>query len=272
MKTSCRTTAVFALLALSTALVAGEFPSAAEGIPVPFDADGVAIPMPDAAGSENQGAFVTTASGMKVRMVEAAATEKVAETEKGDSKFKAIVEAMSPEEPVPALENDRFSLYLSDAVAFAQYERTAEPFDLEHGRIHIASLYSEERDTVLHTGIALDTSLTESLRLSFGTRAYVALLSLENMDALAAAIGAEAAYRLPFKALPLEFGASLYYAPDVLTFGAGDRVVDTQIDVSLPFRKQSSLFAGVRYLQVDTRPADREIDNRVHLGIRWDFL
>jgi len=194
-------------------------------------------------------------------------------TESSDNKVLAtIVEAMRPKDQVPPLNNDRLSLYLSDYVAFAQFEQTASRFNLDRGRTHLAFLYSEERDTVAQGGLSLDASFTSSFRLSFGARAYIALLNLENMDAFAGALGAETAYKLPFTVLPLEFGASVYYAPDILTFGAGDRVIDWQGDVTMPVRSQFSVFGGVRFLQVDTRPADREIDNRVHLGVRWDFL
>lgn len=190
----------------------------------------------------------------------------------GSEALATIMEFMTPEEPVAALTNDRFSFYLSDEVIFAQLERSADRFGLDNGRMHLGFLFSEERDAVLQGGLAVDAAFTRSFRLSFGTRAYIAILNEENMDALALSLGSEAAYVLPFEALPLEFGASLYYAPDVLTFGAGDRAIDAQVDVAFPFRSQLSVFGGVRFLQIDTRPGDEEIDNRVHLGLRWDFL
>ena len=185
--------------------------------------------------------------------------------------FKAVVEAMKPKEPPAPVTGNRFTFYMSDAVAMAQVERNTERWKLENGRMHVAAMLSEERDSVVHTGIALDSTFTKSFRLSFGGRVYIALLGMENVDAFAGAIGGEAAYRLPFKATPLEFAASLYYAPDIFTFGAGDRAIDAQADVILHFRESSALFAGVRFFQVDVRPEDREVDNRLHLGFRWDF-
>ncbi|MEM7257920.1 MAG: hypothetical protein AAF404_11085 [Pseudomonadota bacterium] len=208
---------------------------------------------------------------LPVKLVEAAATEEKTATDSADEAFEAIVEAMTPKEPVEPLKKNRFTFYLSDAVAFAQLETSTSRFKLDNGRLHVASIYSEERDSVIHGGISLDASFTKSFRLSFGARAYIALLSMENVDAFATAVGTEAAYRLPFKALPLEFSASLYYAPDILTFGAGDRAIDTQVDITMPFRSHSALFAGLRFLQIDTRPEDAEVDNRLHIGFRWDF-
>lgn len=187
--------------------------------------------------------------------------------------LKGIASVIIPEKSVPGLLNDRFTAYLGDEVVFLAFERNAARYDLEQARLGIGFLYSEERDTVLQVGLALDapSDLASNIRLSVGTRAYAALLSAENNDAFAVALGAEAAYQLPIQRLPLEFGISLYYAPDVLTFGQGDRLIDANIDITLPFRPQLSIFTGLRFLQVDTRPGDREIDNTVHVGIRWDL-
>jgi len=157
-------------------------------------------------------------------------------------------------------------------VLFAQFERSAARYDFENARVHAGFMFTEERDTLFQAGLSLDASFVSSFRLSFGTRVYAALLSDENNDVFAGAIGGELAYHLPFEKLPLELSTSLYYAPDVFTFGQGDRVIDWQIDVTLPFRSQLSVFTGIRFLQVDTRPGDREIDNRLHIGIRWDFI
>lgn len=224
---------------------------------------GVAVAIPTEVSAQS-----ATATMLPVTLIEAAA-----EAEKpGDATFKAIVNAMKPQEPVKALKGKRVTLYLSEKVAFAQLEVDAARYNIDNGRIHVASLYSEQRDSVFHGGLALDASFANSFRLSFGTRAYIAQLSTENTDAFAAAVGIETAYNLPFKALPLEFAASVYYAPDILTFGASDRAIDAQIDFAFPLREQSSLFLGARFLQVDTRPEDREVDNRVHMGIRWDQI
>jgi len=207
----------------------------------------------------------------------ASATKAVGEAgaaavEAGSKLLGNVLDAIAPEDTVPPLANDRFELYLSEKVAFANYERTAERFNIDNGRMHLAFLHSEERDSILQTGLAVDTGLSKTFRLSFGSRAYMGLLSDENNDTFAAAMGAEAAYKLPFKALPLELGASLYYAPDILTFGVADRLVDTRFGVALPVRPQMSMFTGLRYLTLDTRPGNEQIDNRVHLGIRWDFM
>lgn len=205
--------------------------------------------------------------------VEAAAAEPAAAPTDQTHFFKSIGTAMKPHSSTPALLNDRFSAYLSDRVAHVHFERNAARYDFEQARLGVGFLVSEERDTVFQIGLALDApgDLVSSIRLSVGTRAYITLIGEENNDAFAAGLGLEAAYQLPSKKLPLELSTAFYYAPDVLTFGQGDRIVDWTIDVTLPFRPRLSVFTGLRFLQVDTRPDDVEIDNRWHVGIRWDL-
>jgi hypothetical protein len=59
------------------------------------------------------------------------------------------------------------------------------------------------------------------------------------------------------------------YAPDILTFGQSDRIFDWHARAELPLTKSISGFVGVRFLQFDTRPGDRELDKKVHIGVRW---
>ena len=221
----------------------------------------------DAAGNK-----VGTANSAPAIPAVAPAAEAAATENSGNRVLKAFTDAMRPKEEVPPLNNDRLTVYLSDEVIFGQYERSGARYGLDRSRVHLGLVYSEERDTVIQSGLAVDAAFASSFRLSFGTRGYVAILGEENTDSVAAGLGGEIAYQLPFRALPLEFGANFYYAPDVLTFGSADRVIDGQFDVTLPIRSSLSVFAGARFLQFDTRPGDEEVDNRVHLGARWDFL
>ena len=199
------------------------------------------------------------------------ATPPAVESPKEPSAIESIAKAIKPETPLEPLKDRRFTAYISEKVFFTQVEQGITKGKFENSRLHLATLYSEERDIVLQGGISLDSTWSKTLRLSFGARAYIALLGEENEDTFAAAVGTEAAYRIPFKAAPLEFSASLYYAPDIMTFGVGDRALDAKVQLAIPFRKNSALFTGIRYFQVDTQPEDREVDNRLHVGFRWNF-
>ena len=163
------------------------------------------------------------------------------------------------------------SLTISDDVANVTYQNDADSLGVDQGRVQAGFLLSEQRDIIFSGTLLLDTrpGLVPQVRLSAGARAYAALLGDENRDAVAFGLGVEGAYTLPVRVLPLELTAAAFYAPDVLSFGQADRIIDWNVDVGLQLRDQLAAFAGLRFLQVDTRPGSREVEDEVHIGVRW---
>ena len=175
---------------------------------------------------------------------------------------------------VGILESGRtITLYASDDAFRAEYETDAERFNLDSARLTGGFLLSEERDNVFTGTMMLDTfpGLVPDVRLSLGARAYVALLGIENRDVFGLGIGVQGAYELPVDFLPLQLGSEFFYTPDVLAFGQSDRIVDWNVDVGLAVRDNISAFVGFRFLQFDTRPGDREVEDDLHVGVRWAF-
>lgn len=163
------------------------------------------------------------------------------------------------------------ALTISDDVANVTYQNDADSLGVDQGRVQAGFLLSEQRDIIFSGTLLLDTrpGLVPQVRLSAGARGYAALLGAENRDAVAFGLGVEGAYTLPVRVLPLELTASAFYAPDVLSFGQADRIIDWNVDVGLQLRDQLAAFAGLRFLQVDTRPGSREVEDEVHIGVRW---
>ena len=165
------------------------------------------------------------------------------------------------------------TVYASDDAFRAEYETDVERFNLDGARLTGGFLLSEERDNVFTGTLILDTfpGLVEDVRLSFGARGYVALLGVENRDVFGLGLGVQGAYELPVDALPLQLGSEFFYTPDVLAFGQSDRIVDWNVDVGLAVRENISAFVGFRFLQFDTRPGDRDVEDDIHVGVRWAF-
>lgn len=185
----------------------------------------------------------------------------------GDEEFMLIpVESLEPDEK-------RLDVYFSDKVGNLQYERSASMINVPNGRINAGFLFSEERDTLFSGSIMLDSDgdLLPGVRLSFGSRGYVALLGLENADVFGVALGIEADFIVPLEILPLRLSASYFYAPDILAFGDADRIFDWDVNIGLQLRDSFLVYTGVRYLQMDTRPGKREVDDKLHVGVRWNF-
>jgi len=161
--------------------------------------------------------------------------------------------------------------YASDKAAELLYEIGQPVFGLNNDRSRFAVLFSEERDNALTAAFLFDADRysLQGLRLSFGPKIIAGLLSIENADVFGLGANIEAGYVLPVKQFPLRMSAEVTYAPDILTFGQSDRIIDVSYRVGLPLTSNIEGFVGLRYLQFDTRPGERKLDQQVHLGIRW---
>lgn len=164
-------------------------------------------------------------------------------------------------------------LYASDKTAELTYRRMGPAFNMNNSRTSIGFLFNEGRDNVITGAIMYDAQpeFFPGLSLSFGAKGYAGLLGMENADVVGLAAAIEAAYALPIRQLPLVFSAEISYAPDIFTFGQSDRIIDWNVRSSLKLTDNIEGFVGLRFLQFDTRPGDRELDKRVHLGIRWSL-
>lgn len=163
------------------------------------------------------------------------------------------------------------SVYGSDKVIRVEYEQDSDLFDLEDARVSTGVLLSELRDTVFQGTLMLDTfpGLIPEVKLAVGTRLYVALLGQENRDVFGAGFGVQGSFELPLDAFPLSVGSSFYYTPDILAFGQSDRIIDWSVDAGLRLRDNLSAFVGFRFLQFDTRPGSRNVEDDLHVGFTW---
>jgi len=167
-----------------------------------------------------------------------------------------------------------FDVYASDVAA--QFSLTADGSSLlnvDNSELSAGFLFSEERDTVLHAGIVLEATpeFFPGLTLGVGGRAYAGLLGIENADVIGFSVGLEGSFDPNFEKVPVVLNASIYYAPDILTFGSADRIIDWRVEAELEVRNSLSAFAGLRVLQFDTRPSERDVDESIHVGLRWSF-
>jgi len=192
----------------------------------------------------------------------------IADGEPGLGRAGTLTDSLNLEQPGT---QRSFELYASDKAAQGRYDRDASRFKVKNGRMNGAFLFTEERDIVFSGGVTVgaEPDFLKGFLFSVGTRAYAALLSTENSDAIGIAVGLEGRYTLPLKKFPLQFELSFYYAPDIFTFGQSDRVIDAQTRVGLAITESMDAFVGVRVLQFDTRPGSVEVDDQVHLGVRW---
>lgn len=193
-----------------------------------------------------------------------------------DAARPVLTRAANTEQSVPSLNESHeriVQLYASDKSAELLYVVQGPVAGLKNSRAYASFLFTEERDNALTGSILYDTDLDvfPGLSLSFGTKAFAGLLAIENADVFGLAASIEAAYLFPVRQFPLNLSAAVNYAPDILTFGLSDRIFDWHVRAGLPLTDNIDGFVGLRYLQFDTQPGERELDKRVHIGVRWSL-
>lgn len=164
-----------------------------------------------------------------------------------------------------------YQFYSSDKAAEISYIKARPVLGLNNDRAVVSFLLNEERDNAVTAAIMFDVApvLLTGLELSFGPKLIAGLLSIENADVIGFAASVEAAYSVPINKFPARLSTGFSYAPDVLTFGQSDRIIDWFVRFGLPLTKNIEAFVGARYLQFDTRPGERKLDQQIHLGVRW---
>jgi hypothetical protein len=132
---------------------------------------------------------------------------------------------------------------------------------------------SEERDVVGSVGVMVptDVRLGSYITLDIGPRAYLGFLRDENEDVMAISVGVQARVDL-LRSRDLAIVGSLFYAPDILTFGAGDNVKDLSARAEMRVTRRAVGYAGWRWFEVNQPgPDDRTLQDSFVVGFRWRF-
>lgn len=163
---------------------------------------------------------------------------------------------------------------VSDESVQLRYIRPrVQPADnVEAGQLGFGLFLSEERDIVASANYFVDATRLRINRLSFmvGPVAYAALLGDENEDVFALALGAEARFRL-LRNPRVDIVGQAVYAPDILTFGSADNVWDVVGRAEIPITDRVTGFGGFRLFEIDLLEGKKELEETVHLGLRYRF-
>lgn len=169
--------------------------------------------------------------------------------------------------------------YASNEALEFTYERYGPLPVFDNTRTTGSFIFSESRDLALIAGAFYDfqPDFLHGVELSFGVKAYAILLGIEDQDTISIGGAVEGLYRLPVENIPLPYienfplivSAGLGVAPDILSFGNSDRIIDWFARVGIRATDTVDVFFGFRFLQVNTQPGDTEIDDRFHLGVKW---
>jgi YfaZ precursor len=145
---------------------------------------------------------------------------------------------------------------------------------VDRGSLGLGLFLSTDRDIVgdaeLMVPGLLENLTPDFLSLSLGGKAQVALLTDPDDEVFGFLPGAEARLSLPFDT-PMFVVASIFYAPDILTFGDADRIVDFNLRYEVQFLRHTTGFVGYRVIDFDReeQESDDTIVNSLQVGLRF---
>lgn len=164
-------------------------------------------------------------------------------------------------------------LALSDDYIQGRYFTTGGLLGFDNMDGHVGAYFSDNRDIILSIGLMTAPApiLKEGLSFSVGGRGYLGLLSDPDDDVFGAAPGAEARYRLPV-AHPTYAVGSIFYAPDILTLGDAESILDLDLRVEAELVENAIGFVGYREFRFDSDEGDdKKAASEIQIGGRFAF-
>ncbi len=169
---------------------------------------------------------------------------------------------------------DEVEVALTEETLQGWYIMDSARVGVEGGDLSLGLLLSDERDIVAQGGLmvpALATDIgTGPISVRFGARAYGALLAEPDDDVFGLAPGVEARFALPV-GIPMTAVGSIFYAPDIVTFGEADDIVDLNARLEIHFVEQITAFGGFRLLTFDRDFGEDDVVENIQLGVRFAF-
>ena len=140
------------------------------------------------------------------------------------------------------------------------------------GELGFGFFLNENRDLVASSNFYVEATRVgfRNLSVMLGPMAYAALLSTENNDVFAIALGAEVRMQILRRPELTAVGRAAY-APDILTFGSADNLWDIVARLELPLTNRVVGFGGYRLFEIDLLSGKAELEESIHLGLRYRF-
>jgi hypothetical protein len=163
-------------------------------------------------------------------------------------------------------------MYVSDDALQARYVRTLDLGEIGPTEVRGGFFYNEDRDLIVSGDLLAlvgDEVDVRSLELRVGTRVYGAFLAPEDQDVFGVGLGGEAEYFFN-RSRTASVQLSVFYSPDIVTFGTADNIKDASLRLVTRLRDGTDVFVGFRSFEIDL-PIDREVDDNMHVGFRRSF-
>jgi hypothetical protein len=114
-------------------------------------------------------------------------------------------------------------------------------------------------------------SKSPGLEIGVGTKFYYAYADPSNVNITAIGLGGQLRYRNA-KAPRIIYGATLFYAPGIVTFQDGDQLFEADARIGYEILPTANIYLGYRYIVSElTNKTDLTIDDTFIIGLQYKF-
>ena len=156
----------------------------------------------------------------------------------------------------------------------ARYLRDAQLFDEGNQDLFLGAYLNTDNSFQFTGGLSTEvlkdfTPLGSNLKFALGSRLYMSRLASPSNNVFGLGVGGGWSLTLPKRIkLPLSLRGNYYYAPEVLTSGNDQDILDFDIvEVQLDLAKNLAGIFGFREMTV----GNRSLDNNWNVGVRYKF-
>lgn len=161
-------------------------------------------------------------------------------------------------------------LRLSDDAGELEYLTGSEEVGLRNGRLGVGVLFNEEDDVIGQLRLESIGRVSESLSFLVGVKGYLG--DLDRADETLTAVSVGGGVRLGLASqIPVALVLSGFVAPDVLTFGDLEGVVELEARLEAQLTPNAAAFVGYDFFEVDTGPRDMDVQDGLSVGVRLGF-
>jgi hypothetical protein len=174
--------------------------------------------------------------------------------------------------------NRQIEIAVTDETIRGDFSTDAGLIGLDGNRLGAGLLFSKDNDIVLSGQLmapgVLDqiNIVPDYLTLSVGGKVVAGLLADPDDDVVGIMPGAEARWLIPLFGLQTWVVGNIFYAPDILTFGDADDILDFSVNYEVQFLENTAGFAGYRLLSFDRDSGgEDDIVDTLQVGVRFTF-
>lgn len=179
--------------------------------------------------------------------------------------------------PVLALSSQtqaaELELALSNETAAAELIADSSSIASGGADLRLGLLFNEEDDILGNAGLIVRGAAVGERPMAFGLGAALYYGGVDIADAKvgALALGFGLKYVFPGNT-PVALGGDLFFAPDITSFSDSDGLLDFRLRAEIDVLPSATAFVGYRGINVElSNGTDYDIDENVHLGIRFQF-